>query len=335
MNNPIISIWCLVYNHGPYLRDCLEGFVRQMTEYPFEVIVHDDVSTDDSANIINEYAEKYPEIIKPIFETENQWSKKNGSLVRIFKERCLGKYIAFCEGDDYWTDSHKLQRQVQFLEEHPEYVMCCSDATIKTREGELNWSRYDKDSDIDPLSMIVGGGLFVQTCTLVYRRKFVGFLDFDFVRKCHIRDYPLQIWCVLNGKVRYIAERTAVYRYETEGSWTSQNKINTIDKKISDYRTEIDMLLGFDKKSKGKYHDAFGRAIANTIYMLALFKNPKCRYTINKTSEVHEVLNAFQDVKGYLSKSESLDIWLVVHGLKYLFFIKRYLVAELKKIRQR
>ena len=112
----IVSIQCLVYNHEPYLRKCLDGFVMQKTNFKFEAIVHDDCSTDGSAAIIREYAEKYPDIIKPIYETENQYSKHDGSLDRIMDSACKGKYIALCEGDDYWTDPLKLQKQYDVLE---------------------------------------------------------------------------------------------------------------------------------------------------------------------------------------------------------------------------
>lgn len=123
----LVAIKCLVFNHELYLRDCLDGFVMQQTDFPFVAIVHDDASTDKSADIIREYAAKYPDIIKPIYETENQYSKQDGSLQRIMEEAVNAtdaKYIAMCEGDDYWTDPYKLQKQVSFLETHPDYSLC-------------------------------------------------------------------------------------------------------------------------------------------------------------------------------------------------------------------
>lgn len=104
--DPLVSIRCTVYNHEPFLRQCLDGFVMQQTTFPFEAIVHDDASTDGSAAIIREYAEKYPNIIKPIYETENQHRKHDGSLARILDAAMHpnSKYVALCEGDDYWTD---------------------------------------------------------------------------------------------------------------------------------------------------------------------------------------------------------------------------------------
>ena len=131
----MVTIRCAVYNHEQYIRKCLEGFVMQKTNFKFEAIVHDDVSTDGSVAIIKEYAEKYPDIIKPIFEKENQYSKHDGSLGRIMDENSHGKYIAFCEGDDYWTDPLKLQKQIDFLESHPDYSLCFHNAIIHWEDG--------------------------------------------------------------------------------------------------------------------------------------------------------------------------------------------------------
>ena len=142
-NEPLmVTILCLVYNHESYIRQCLEGFVMQKTNFRFEAIVHDDASTDGTAAIIREYAEKYPDIIKPIFETENQYSKGDGSLGRIMTAHTHGKYVAICEGDDYWIDPLKLQRQVDFLEGNPEYVLTYTGAYIVNANSEKQRWRY-------------------------------------------------------------------------------------------------------------------------------------------------------------------------------------------------
>lgn len=125
-----VSICCLVYNHEKYLRQCLDGFVMQKTDFRFEAVIHDDASTDNSADIIREYADKYPDIIRPIFESQNQYSKKDGSLRKIMNKACQGKYVAMCEGDDYWTDPYKLQKQFAFLEKHQDYFMCFHSASV-------------------------------------------------------------------------------------------------------------------------------------------------------------------------------------------------------------
>src|SRR5690554_3017735 len=122
---PLVSICCITYNHEDFIRDAIEGFLMQKTSFPIEIIIHDDASTDNTANIIEEYANKYPDLFVTILQSENQWSKGGGSIyARFVYPRARGKYIALCEGDDYWTDPLKLQKQVDFLEANPEYILC-------------------------------------------------------------------------------------------------------------------------------------------------------------------------------------------------------------------
>src|SRR6056297_583375 len=106
-SNPIVSISCITYNHEPYIEDALEGFLLQETDFPFEILIHDDASTDHTADIIREYESTFPTLIKPIYQSENQYSQGNRPGIINIK-RAKGEYIALCEGDDYWTDPFKL-----------------------------------------------------------------------------------------------------------------------------------------------------------------------------------------------------------------------------------
>ena len=126
---PLVSILCDTFNHEKYISQALDGFIMQQTSFPFEIIVHDDASTDNTAQIIREYELKYPDLFVPIYQTENQFSKPEVNIwTDITFPKARGKYIALCEGDDYWTDPLKLQKQVDFLEENPEYGMVHTDA---------------------------------------------------------------------------------------------------------------------------------------------------------------------------------------------------------------
>ena len=176
----MVTIRCLVYNHEPYLRDCLDGFVMQRANFRFEAIVHDDASTDGSAEIIREYAAKYPGIIKPILETENQYSKHDGSLKKIMDAHTHGKYVAFCEGDDYWTDPMKLQKQVDYLEEHPDISFSCcrfnllnqNDNSIKLFENKYfdNKDNSNKTEFVFDLKYAFLESWVAQTMALVIRK---------------------------------------------------------------------------------------------------------------------------------------------------------------------
>ncbi len=176
--DPLVSIRCTVYNHEPFLRQCLDGIVMQQTTFPFEAIVHDDASTDGSAAIIREYAERYPDIIKPIYESENLYSKPDGQFTRILEEAVHpnAKYMAICEADDYWTDPQKLQIQVSFLEEHPDYSLAVHDFKVydeaehSFRDSHpIDFMEKNEDYRTLTLNEFKKGLFFTQTLTSVYR----------------------------------------------------------------------------------------------------------------------------------------------------------------------
>lgn len=134
---PLVSISCITYNHEPYIAQTLDGFLMQKTSFPFEILIHDDASTDRTADIIREYEKKFPNLIKPIYQKENQYSKGFTSVSAAWNfPRAQGKYIALCEGDDYWIDENKLQMQVDFLENNPEYGMCYTNFNLVSEKSK-------------------------------------------------------------------------------------------------------------------------------------------------------------------------------------------------------
>lgn len=148
MTKPLVSISCITYNHELYIRDSLEGMLMQQCDFDFEILIHDDASTDNTQKIIKEYQEKYPNIIKPIFQKENQYSKgKRGFNATYNFTRAKGKYIAICEGDDYWTDPLKLQKQVDFLEANNEFSFCAHYVNAVDAENNLLEKAILADND--------------------------------------------------------------------------------------------------------------------------------------------------------------------------------------------
>lgn len=222
-NKILVSIKCAVYNHEPYLRQCLDGFVMQKTNFRFEAIVHDDASTDGSAAIIREYAEKYPDIIKPIYETENQYSKHDGSVVRIMNAACKGKYIAMCEGDDYWIDPLKLQKQVDFLEAHTDYSMCFHRAKIKNEMNKPDVSIHcttieDRDYTGDELFKT----WTVPTASMVLRYDVFNYKNIVDKRILY-GDIILILRCAEYGKVRGMSSEMSVYRLQQNSATNNPN----------------------------------------------------------------------------------------------------------------
>lgn len=212
----LVTICCTAFNQEKFIRQCLEGFVMQKTTFRFEAIVHDDASTDNTAIIIKEYAAKYPHIIKPIFETENQYSKHNGSLRRIMRANMRGKYIANCEADDYWIDPYKLQKQIDILESDPQVTMVYT--SFKTVDSECNpmlrptYEKYKKISSSGYiLNKLLGSGNFIMTLTTCIRKEVY---ESDIMKNSNIGlDYLLFLTAASMGKVVFIPEETGCYRY--------------------------------------------------------------------------------------------------------------------------
>lgn len=211
-NKPLVSIQCLVYNHEPFLRQCLDGFVMQKTTFPFEAIIHDDVSSDSSAAIIREYADKYPDIIKPVFESENQYSI-NGfyKLMNIMNDASNGKYVAYCEGDDYWIDPYKLQKQVDYLEAHPECGLVYTNSMIYDQaKDELFRASLPKQSDF--INLLLESP--IMTLTTCFRRD----LFSDFIKNIRPRstwlmgDLPTWLYIASQSQIKYLPDVTSVYR---------------------------------------------------------------------------------------------------------------------------
>lgn len=211
---PLLAIRCITYNHEPYIRQCLEGFIIQKTTFPFIAIVHDDASTDKTAEIIKEYALKYPDIIKPILEKENQYSKHDGSLGRILNNAIPEsvKYIAMCEGDDYWIDPNKLQKQVDFLESNPEFGMVYGKVhTWLQEENKFGKSFGKKAHTFEEL--VRYNTIPTLTVVLKYNLQQQYLDEIDPVTKnWKMGDYPMWLYISKVSKIGFIDEYLGVYR---------------------------------------------------------------------------------------------------------------------------
>lgn len=260
MNREIaVSIICNAYNHEPYIAQCLEGFVIQKTSFCFEVLVHDDASTDKTADIIRMYEGKYPHLIKPIYQTENQYSK--GGISKFQYPRVKGKYVAFCEGDDYWMDPYKLQKQFDAMEAHPEVDICAHNAVMLnacTNKKIRNIAPRKKNAIIPTEDVIRGGGGFVATNSLFYRAKLLE--DIPPFRKMLGIDYALQIHGALRGGMLYLSDCMSAYRFLVPGSWSARHKNNTVLSKKTGKKFE-DMMAQLDYDTSGKYHDLIERHV--------------------------------------------------------------------------
>lgn len=251
----MVTIRCLAYNHEPYIRQCLDGFVMQKTNFRFEAIVHDDASTDGTAAIIKEYAEKYPDIIKPIFETENQYSKRDGSIRRIMNEHTHGKYVALCEGDDYWIDPLKLQKQFDFLERNPSHCMVFG-AVLDLYPNGSTKEVHRYDCDIEDCSikdcLRIGGG-YAKVNSMMFNREKYGDGYESWAQNSTVGDFPMQLTMFLKGKVAYINNVWSCYRRSSgDNAWSIQILSNR--KMQKEYTIQRHRLYkSFNKITNKKY----------------------------------------------------------------------------------
>lgn len=235
VNDIMVTIQCTTYNHEPYIRQCLEGFIMQKTNFRFEAIVHDDASTDGTAAIIKEYAEKYPNIIKPIIETENQYSKHDGSIRRIMNEHTHGKYIAICEGDDYWIDPLKLQKQVDVLETDSSIGMVYTKVKLYDDSKRkvigsfggsyLTFEKLIQKNTIPTLSVLVRTNLVLTYQQEIHPEKY----------SWKMGDYPMWLWVSHESKIYFLSEETGVYRVLSESASHSKNPVSLVSFIISVY----------------------------------------------------------------------------------------------------
>lgn len=208
---PKLSIFVMVYNHAAYLKECLDSILMQKTDFNYDIVIGEDCSTDHSREILKNYQQLYPGKFKLLLHSENIGAAKN--QIEIYKN-CTGKYIAICEGDDYWTNSLKLKKQVDFLEKNKDYVLCFHKVEILTTKGELLDDFITKIPEGYELrNTLAENSNYIHTPSVVFRNildKELESLEFS---NAPMGDYFLYMILTLHGKIGYIEEYMAVYRY--------------------------------------------------------------------------------------------------------------------------
>lgn len=265
-SNIKVSIICNTYNHEDYIRNALDGFVMQKTSFAFEVLIHDDASTDSTADIIREYEQKYPHLIKPIYQTVNQYSK-GVSITRDFQlSRVKGKYFALCEGDDYWTDPYKLQKQFDAMESHSEIDICANKSQRECNGILVDFIAPKNIDTIIPVEdVILGGGGYVATNSLFFRTE--AMLDCPpFAQMLEI-DYVWQIQASLRGGMLYLNDCMSIYRISVSGSWTEKMRAD-FSKKILHNQLVEKVLNSINEYTNFKYSDVIKQKIIYNKFSL-------------------------------------------------------------------
>lgn len=247
---PLVSICCITYNHCHYISQAVNSFLMQETNFPFEILLHDDASTDGTTEIVMEYAKKFPAIIRPIIQTENQYEK--GGLInpRFVFPKAKGKYIALCDGDDYWTDCTKLQKQYAFMESNPDYVITYTNCQPFDEHGKVNIDFGGATRDVSSDELVKCVPLYTLT---TFFRNVIKHIPNDLL-SARLGDQV--IWSLLGayGKGKYLDNiKPAAYRVHDGGVHSSVIKSHKVEATLITYNALLAYYLREDDRSRAQY----------------------------------------------------------------------------------
>lgn len=229
-NRPLVSICCITYNHEAYIEDTIRGFLIQETDFPFEILIHDDASSDRTADIIREYETQYPKLIRPIYQSVNQFSQGKRINPNFNFPRAKGDFLALCEGDDYWVSPQKLTQQVSALSNNPSCHLSFHpvDVLSENKSTKLFSDGYGyygaSEHVMAGTEIIIKAGPGMAMCSIMVRKSTFDRLrelnpDFFFTKVTH---FNIQCVALLQGEAVYTPEKMAVYRYGHTGSWSER-----------------------------------------------------------------------------------------------------------------
>ena len=305
-----VSVFCLAYNHEKYIRHALEGFVNQKTDFKYEVFIHDDASTDGTAAIIREYEEKYPELIKPIYQTENQYSQGIKIGDTHLYPRARGKYICWCEGDDYWCSEDKLQKQYDAMEAHPECSMCVHKVKCVNEDGSPNdrvipEERYSSihqgvlSEDDMVQALWIDGGYPFHTSSFFVTREL---LDY---RKSH-----QEVFAYFNGDMKtlraafsigqiyYLDEAMSCRRLFSKNGWNDRFRNSDMHKRIEFWKRQVYGELKYNEFTEGKYENHIKICVLQNILGWCIFEPHEAKKLIIENGLGKETAAGIKSRKG-------------------------------------
>ena len=308
-----VTVCAITYNHEKYIRKALESFVSQKTNFKYEVIIHDDASTDLTPEIIREFEKKYPDIIKPIYQKENQYSKKIPIILNYIFPRVKGEYIAFCECDDYWTDDYKLQKQYDIMESKPNISLCTHKVQCVNEDGTHNDKVFPTETiNTGVISSEEFAELFFirssypfHTCSYFIKKELLENVAY---RNLNMNGDEKVLLSALNeGDLYYINKPMSCRRMMSKGSYNSNLIKKSVEERIQLVINSMFERQKFDILSGYKFHDEINICIINNIYSLMRKHNSK------------DVLCAFrkieQELRYHFGKSLKCDIKYIL--IKY------------------
>ncbi|MDI9817774.1 MULTISPECIES: glycosyltransferase [unclassified Legionella] len=319
--NVQVSVCVITYQQVQYINECLESLVNQQTDFKFEIVIRDDNSTDGTADVILKFKQKYPTLIKLLDGSQNLGM--NSNIIEVF-QAAAGNYLALCEGDDYWIDNHKLQKQFDVLESHKEIDMCCHPAMIKEgvqiKQNKTLGNHGSETKVISVNEVIKNGGDFIATPSIMIRKSVISYLPEWFVT-APIGDYFIQVHGARKGGCLFLPEPMAVYRRNATNSW-SASMINFQKKRffLEKYIRSLDV---FSQELDNAYQEEFNHIKSKAYFSLALcslmlnFKKEFKKY-IQLSTELSAEFTGYQKIIYHLRFSPLAIKCLYGVAKKYL-----------------
>ena len=314
-NKVLVSICCGTYNHEKYIKEALDSFVNQKTNFKYEVIVVDDASTDGTAKIIKQYQKKYPDLIRAVFNKENQFSKGNRIFGKMFS-LSKGKYISYCDGDDYFIDSYKLQKQVDFMEENPEYGLVATNyKTYNDITGKLkNITLISGDYSVSDLIM-GDGGLFATSSTFLRKSSVKKLEKFYFMTP--FEDYVSLLNLALTSKIYLLSDYTCVYRINATNSITTKVKSGDVVKKRLFLLNEAKkMYAAFNKCTNNKYKDYTDYILLKNEFIIHVINHDIKKIKDKKFKKLYR-FGSFKNRVSYFIKIYFCRLYIFFRKLKH------------------
>ena len=337
MNYPyLLSVRLMVFNHEPYIREAIEGILKQKTTFPIEVVIGDDFSTDKSLEIIKEYQSTSTIHFKILERKEGDtyWQnrQKLGRLHNFYNilENCSGKYIALLDGDDYWTDSSKLQKQVDFLENNTDFAICFHNMEIanESKPSIVALTNSKQQESVSTNVVLASKGNFIFTASVVFRKPIAEYPEW--LTNLPIGDYPIHLYNAQFGKIKYINQVMGVYRVHESGTWGIVSKekqyerwIPTLTELATKFSPEVNIQLEYQKKNA--LFDLY--LISNSqgnqekaTECIAQLMDCDVNYIARKFNKTEAMLHSMLNSKAYKTGKAILNI---VATPKYFLKIKK------------
>ncbi len=251
--DPLVSVCMITYNQAPFIAQAIEGVLMQKTNFPIELVISDDCSSDGTGKICEQYYTKFPEKIN-LFLQKSNLGVINNSIKTL--SACKGKYIAICEGDDYWTDTLKLQKQVDFLENHDDYGLVHTGFNVVNEANKIIKTytqlrpKYFHATDV--FNVILKRKYVIASLTVVFRSHFISYLQFELkMMNLKMTDLPLWLEISKHSKVKYLTEITANYRVLSKSASHFDNVVHSLEFKIN----TLEIFSYFARKYKIKFNE--------------------------------------------------------------------------------